>query len=99
MENTELREFELSVVKRWGELIDEQRMEMDELGVPYMQQHKKENGGISDGKEEGEQDDDENRKMILSFIEDIIIDTPPYLIPCPLHSLHRATKRESPSLC
>jgi len=99
MENTELREFELSVVKRWGELIDEQRREMYELGVPYMQQHKKENGGINDGKEEAEQQDDENRKMILSFIEDIIIDTPPYLIPSPLHSLHRATKSESPSLC
>jgi len=83
MENTELREFDLSVVERWGELIHEQRREMYELGVPYMQQHKKENDGINDGKEEAEQQDDENRKMILSFIEDTIIDTPPYLIPSP----------------
>jgi hypothetical protein len=97
MENTELREFDLSVVERWGELIHEQRREMYELGVPYMQQHKKDKGGLIDGKGEDEEDD-ENRMMILSFIEDIIIDTPPYLIPSPSIPCHRATKNESTSL-
>ena len=76
MEDRELRGFEEGVWKKWGEYVIEQRREMDELGVPYMRFliENIEEMGMSD-------EDEENRKKILSFIEDIIEEVPSYLIP------------------
>jgi hypothetical protein len=66
-----LREYDGIVWKRWGEYVVEQRREMDGLGVPYM-------GIDTDSKEKPSAEEDENRKKLLSFIEDIITEIPPY---------------------
>lgn len=66
-----MREYDEIVWKRWGEYVVEQKREMDELGVPYM-------GIDTDSKEKPSAEDDENRKKLLSFIEDIITEIPPY---------------------
>ena len=75
MEEKELRVFEENVWKRWGEYIIEQRREMHELGVPYMSfsMENIEEMRMSNG-------DEENRKKILGFIQDIIEEVPSYLV-------------------
>lgn len=65
MEDTELREFDLEIVRRWEKYTEEQRRGLDELGVPYMANRNSK--------------DDENREKIMGFVEDIISDIPPYL--------------------
>ena len=71
MEDAELREFDVGVVRRWREFRGEQEREMNELGVPYVKTTSLENTSTSS-------EDDENRAKIMAFIEDIITDPPPY---------------------
>ena len=56
-------EFDRDVIKRWEELIQTQRREMDELGVPYF-------GNDTD-------EDMENRWKMMAFLEDLISDGVP----------------------
>jgi hypothetical protein len=72
MEDAELREFDVGVVRRWREFLEEQQREMNELGVPYMKTMSLENTSTTSS------EDDENRAKIMAFIEDIITDPPPY---------------------
>jgi hypothetical protein len=57
-EQAELKIFDEDVVRQWSELIAQQTMEMQELGVPYF-------GDI-------QEEDNENREKMLAFLEDLI---------------------------
>ena len=50
--------FDAEIVKKWGDLIGEQRRRMEELRVPYF-------GGEEDAYTE-------NKSKILAFLEDLI---------------------------
>lgn len=71
LEEKELKEFDEGVWKRWEEYITEQKREMDELGVPYMTIP-------TEKTTETFTRDEENRKKILVFIQDIITELPSY---------------------
>ena len=72
MEDAELREFDVGVVRRWREFLGEQERETNELGVPYVKIASLDNTRTTSS------EDDENRAKIMAFIEDIITDPPPY---------------------
>ena len=51
-----MEDFDTGVVKKWDELASEQRTEFKKLGIPYFE----------------EDDDSENRRKMLAFLEDLI---------------------------
>jgi hypothetical protein len=58
-EQAELKSFDEDVVRQWSELIKEQTKEMRILGIPY----------FGETQQEGE---NENRKRMLAFLDDLI---------------------------
>jgi hypothetical protein len=55
---TELKSFDLDVVKKWNDLIGMQAETLGELGIPYFTRDM--------------ESEKENREKILAFLEDLI---------------------------